>query len=98
MFSKQLAGWVMAMGIAGVLACSGCDRDDSTPAAAGGSPAPASSTAATTATRTAATTTATTAVSRPAAIPRSFQDVTGPVKPDKVLAKVIQTLAVFNRP
>lgn len=77
----------------GAMALAGCDKDDNTPAV----PAPQTSNttpAPAPASMPAATTTATPIRS----FNDSFKDVTGPVKPEKVLAQVIQTLPLFNHP
>jgi hypothetical protein len=85
----------------GLLALGGCDRDNS-----GGSQASSSSS-----TPDKSSETPTPAPKRPATTPTkatgdtgfssfasTFHDVTGPVRPDKLTAKVIQTLSVFNHP
>jgi hypothetical protein len=82
------------------LAMGGCDKDDAPPAAvpvaqpSDATPAPAPGATS----RAAAPTTATSGASAMRLANDSFKDVTGPVKPDKIIAKVIQTLPVFNHP
>src|SRR5258706_1943519 len=75
-------------------ALAGCDKDDNTPPVPA-APPPSNTTSAPASKPTATTTNP---VTRIATFNDSFHDVTGPVKPDKVIAKVIQTLPLFNHP
>src|SRR5258706_9329955 len=76
------------------LAIAGCDKDDNTPAVPAAPPH--SNTTPTPASKPIATTT--NPSPRITTFNDTFHDVTGPVKPDKVIAKAIQTLPLFNHP
>jgi DNA-binding beta-propeller fold protein YncE len=90
----------------GAFALAGCDRDNTNNSGAARDSSSSSYTDdSTTITPTPATTTPSskpskTAVADPGAtgFTGTFHDVTGPVEPDKLVAKVIQTLPVFNHP
>jgi DNA-binding beta-propeller fold protein YncE len=72
----------------------GCDKDDNTPAVQAVPPSNTTPPPAPPASKPAPITSA----PRITNFNDSFHDITGPVKPDKIIAKVIQTLPVFNHP
>jgi len=91
--AKISGAWWMVLALAAMTSATGCDRED--PIVANGAntpPAPAAPAPQTPTTRPASKT------DEPVDFSNGFKDVTGPVKPDKVTAKVIQTLPVFNHP
>src|SRR5258706_16368410 len=82
----------VALLVLGALVIAGCDRDDSTPS----NPPPRTDTTPADALPT--TRKVTSSANKPPVFEDPFHDVTGPVQPDKLTAKVIQTLAVFDHP
>jgi DNA-binding beta-propeller fold protein YncE len=101
--SRAWKSGVIAVAL-GLLAMGGCDRDNSggsqassssssspAPDTSSETPAPAPKPPATKPTKTASDTGLSSFTS-------TFHDVTGPVQPDKLTAKVIQTLSLFNHP
>jgi hypothetical protein len=83
------AGALLALG---ALTLAGCDRDDSAPAS------PPAQTDATPPNALPTSRKVTSSANKPPVFEDPFHDVTGPVQPDKLTAKVIQTLAVFDHP
>lgn len=89
----NLTRLITAILLFGAVVLAGCDKDDNPPAVTAAPPsdtpppAPPASKPAPPAT-----------VSRITHFNDPFHEVNGPVKPDKIIAKVIQTLAVFNHP